>query len=65
MLSLREFCTALYLMERYREGRTLPSTLPNSLKYDDTLLRATGQPSLSYGGPTFQPSTGIFHTINS
>ncbi|KAM0946949.1 putative EH domain, EF-hand domain, EF-hand domain pair, EF-Hand 1, calcium-binding protein [Dioscorea sansibarensis] len=59
MLSLREFCTALYLMERYREGRTLPSTLPNSLKYDDTLLRATGQPSLSYGGPTFQPSPGF------
>ncbi|KAJ0969056.1 hypothetical protein J5N97_021933 [Dioscorea zingiberensis] len=56
MLSLREFCTALYLMERYREGRTLPPMLPNSVKYDETLLRGTGQPSLSYGGPAFQPT---------
>ncbi|KAJ4872880.1 Calcium-binding EF hand family protein [Raphanus sativus] len=24
MLSLREFCIAVYLMERYREGRPLP-----------------------------------------
>ena len=26
-------------------------------------LCATGQPSLSYGGPTFQPNPSIFHTI--
>ncbi|KAG1361086.1 epidermal growth factor receptor substrate 15 [Cocos nucifera] len=32
MLSLREFCTALYLMERYREGRPFPAVLPNSLR---------------------------------
>ncbi|KAJ0969075.1 hypothetical protein J5N97_021952 [Dioscorea zingiberensis] len=59
MLSLREFCTALYLMERYREGRTLPPMLPNSVKYDETLLHGTGQPSLSYGGPAFQPTPGL------
>lgn len=34
MLSMREFCTALYLMERYREGRTLPSALPPGIHLD-------------------------------
>ncbi|GJY99143.1 epidermal growth factor receptor substrate 15-like protein 1 [Tanacetum coccineum] len=35
MLSLREFCIALYLMERYREGQNLPPTLPsNGLAFD-------------------------------
>ncbi|KAF5747243.1 epidermal growth factor receptor substrate 15-like 1 isoform X1 [Tripterygium wilfordii] len=29
MLSLREFCFALYLMERYKEGRPLPAALPS------------------------------------
>ncbi|KAJ6832177.1 epidermal growth factor receptor substrate 15-like [Iris pallida] len=58
MLSLREFCVALYLMERYREGRPLPSVLPNSLMYDETLLRATGQPSVAYGGLSQQGLPG-------
>ncbi|KAJ6823339.1 epidermal growth factor receptor substrate 15-like [Iris pallida] len=58
MLSLREFCIALYLMERYREGRPLPSVLPNSLMYDETLLRATGQPSAAYGGLSQQGIPG-------
>ncbi|GJR50546.1 NB-ARC domains-containing protein [Tanacetum coccineum] len=31
MLSLREFCIALYLMERYREGYNLPPTLPSNV----------------------------------
>lgn len=34
MLSLREFCIALYLMERFREGRPLPATLPSSIISD-------------------------------
>ncbi|XP_042375874.1 epidermal growth factor receptor substrate 15-like [Zingiber officinale] len=55
MLSLREFCIALYLMERYREGRPLPPVLPNSVMYDETLLRAAGMPSAAYGVPTWQP----------
>lgn len=59
MLSLREFCIALYLMERYREGCPLPAMLPDSLKYDETLLRATGLPATTYGGPTWQPNAGI------
>lgn len=35
MLSMREFCTALYLMERYREGRPLPPVLPPGIFADD------------------------------
>ncbi|PWA52247.1 hypothetical protein CTI12_AA457930 [Artemisia annua] len=38
MLSLREFCVALYLMERYREGQNLPPTLPSNVLLDETLL---------------------------
>jgi len=59
MLSLREFCIALYLMERYREGRPLPALLPNNLRFDETLLQATGQPSTAYGSPSWQMSPGI------
>lgn len=58
MLSLREFCIALYLMERYREGRPLPSVLPSTVMYDETLMRATGMPSAAYVTPTWQP--GMF-----
>ncbi|KAM7253425.1 hypothetical protein ACFE04_026043 [Oxalis oulophora] len=42
MLSLREFCFALYLMERFREGRPLPETLPSNVMLDETLLSMTG-----------------------
>ncbi|PKA46196.1 hypothetical protein AXF42_Ash015489 [Apostasia shenzhenica] len=55
MLSLREFCVAVYLMERYREGRPLPSVLPNSVRFDQTLILATAQPSTAYGTPAWQP----------
>lgn len=60
MLSLKEFCTALYLMEKYREGRPLPAVLPNELRLDGTLPIATGQPSAAYAGSTWQPASGIF-----
>ncbi|OIT06327.1 PREDICTED: actin cytoskeleton-regulatory complex protein pan1-like [Nicotiana attenuata] len=49
MLSLREFCIALYLMERHREGRPLPSVLPTNLIFDEPLLPASGQPTPSHG----------------
>ncbi|KAL0352519.1 UNVERIFIED_CONTAM: EH domain-containing protein 2 [Sesamum calycinum] len=63
MLSLREFCIALYLMERYREGRPLPTTLPNSVMLDETLLSLAGPPP-GYGsmwGPTagVRPQQGL------
>ncbi|KAI0530488.1 hypothetical protein KFK09_000032 [Dendrobium nobile] len=59
MLSLREFCVAVYLMERYREGRPLPAVLPNSVKFDQTLILATGQPSSAYGASAWQPRPAL------
>jgi hypothetical protein len=58
MLSLREFCIALYLMERHRAGTPLPPALPDSLRHDETLLRATGLPSTAYNGPSWQQNQG-------
>ncbi|CAI9786499.1 unnamed protein product [Fraxinus pennsylvanica] len=59
MLSLREFCIALYLMERYREGRPLPSALPSSIMLDETLLSLAGPPTASYGSTGWGATTGI------
>ncbi|EOY15307.1 Calcium ion binding protein, putative isoform 1 [Theobroma cacao] len=59
MLSLREFCFALYLMERYREGRPLPSALPSNVMFDETLLSMTGQPNVSYGNADWGPNPGF------
>ncbi|KAG6776689.1 hypothetical protein POTOM_020213 [Populus tomentosa] len=59
MLSLREFCFALYLMERHREGRPLPAALPNNVMYDETLLSMTGQPKVAYGNAAWGPSPGF------
>uniref|UniRef100_A0A6M2F1Y9 EF-hand domain-containing protein n=1 Tax=Populus davidiana TaxID=266767 RepID=A0A6M2F1Y9_9ROSI len=59
MLSLREFCFALYLMERHREGRPLPAALPNNVMYDETLLSMTGQPKVGYGNAAWGPSPGF------
>ncbi|KAL3617723.1 hypothetical protein CASFOL_038044 [Castilleja foliolosa] len=58
MLSLREFCIALYLMERYREGRPLPSTLPNSVMLDEALLSGVGPPT-TYGSTGWGPNSGL------
>ncbi|XVF35816.1 hypothetical protein REPUB_Repub19eG0003300 [Reevesia pubescens] len=59
MLSLREFCFALYLMERYREGRPLPSALPSNVMFDETLLSMTGQPNVSYGNAAWGVNPGF------
>lgn len=58
MLSLREFCTALYLMERYREGRPLPAVLPESIKVD---LPNPSQTMNNYGNTAWQPVPGFHH----
>ncbi|KAE8704238.1 glutamate receptor 3.3-like [Hibiscus syriacus] len=58
MLSLREFCFALYLMERYREGHPLPSALPRNVMFDETLLSMTGQTNVSYGNPAWGRNPG-------
>ncbi|XP_073066186.1 uncharacterized protein [Primulina eburnea] len=57
-LSLREFCIALYLMERYREGHTLPPMLPNSVMLDENLLALAGPPT-GFGGTGWGPSSGL------
>ncbi|XP_042414203.1 intersectin-1-like isoform X1 [Zingiber officinale] len=59
MLSLREFCISLYLMERHHEKRPLPTVLPGSIASDQTLLLATNQPLTGYGGPVSQPAPGL------
>ncbi|KAL2636740.1 hypothetical protein AAZV13_06G014800 [Glycine max] len=65
MLSLKEFCFALYLMERYREGRPLPQSLPSNVMFDETLMSMTGQPKSAYGnaawgiGQGFRQQQGI------
>ncbi|XP_022879738.1 epidermal growth factor receptor substrate 15-like 1 isoform X2 [Olea europaea var. sylvestris] len=55
-LSLREFCIALYLMERYREGHSLPTVFPSGVMIDETLLPTSGQPNAVYGNPAWRPA---------
>lgn len=59
MLSLREFCIALYLMERYREGRSLPASLPNGIMFDETLMRMTGLPHSSHSSAAWGATSGM------
>ncbi|XP_010534255.1 PREDICTED: epidermal growth factor receptor substrate 15-like isoform X2 [Tarenaya hassleriana] len=59
MLSLREFCIALYLMERYRDGRPLPTALPQSVMFDETLLSISGPPNLSYANAGWGSGQGF------
>ncbi|XP_039004002.1 epidermal growth factor receptor substrate 15-like 1 [Hibiscus syriacus] len=58
MLSLREFCTALYLMERYREGRPLPSVLPSTLVSDET-PSTSGHPPVPHRNVAWGPAHGF------
>ncbi|KAF3434871.1 hypothetical protein FNV43_RR21958 [Rhamnella rubrinervis] len=58
MLSLREFCVAVYLMERYREGRSLPAALPSNILFD---LSSVLQSTTNYGNSVsaaWRPSFG-------
>ncbi|XP_030486173.2 uncharacterized protein LOC115702864 [Cannabis sativa] len=56
MLSLREFCIALYLMERFREGHPLPAALPSNVIFD---VSSSVQPTSNYsnaGNAAWRPS---------
>ncbi|OEL35620.1 hypothetical protein BAE44_0003361 [Dichanthelium oligosanthes] len=53
MLSFKEFCFAVYLMERHREHRPLPDVLPDGIWAEGTSLPSTGQFA---GNPTAPPS---------
>ncbi|KAK1361596.1 putative calcium-binding protein [Heracleum sosnowskyi] len=44
MLTLREFCIARYLMERYMERYPLPSVSPSNIIFEDTQFHSSGQP---------------------
>ncbi|KAK6127563.1 hypothetical protein DH2020_038681 [Rehmannia glutinosa] len=37
----------------------LPTTLPNSVMFDETLLPASGQPAAAYGNTSWRPSPGF------
>ncbi|KAG0605340.1 hypothetical protein M758_9G050500 [Ceratodon purpureus] len=54
MLSVREFCTALYLMERFREGRPLPASLPPGIHLDDPQGQMPAAQRPGYGGSNWQ-----------
>ncbi|KAB2602553.1 epidermal growth factor receptor substrate 15-like 1 [Pyrus ussuriensis x Pyrus communis] len=59
MLSVREFCVALYLMERFREGRPLPAVLPSNVMLD---LSNISQPANNYsnaGNVAWRPASGF------
>lgn len=58
MLSLKEFCTALYLMERYREGCPLPTMLPSTIMPDEALFSTTSQPQAPHISGTWGPVAG-------
>ncbi|XP_070678567.1 uncharacterized protein [Malus domestica] len=59
MLSVREFCVALFLMERFREGRPLPAVLPSNVIFD---LSNIFQPANNYsnaGNVAWRPASGF------
>ncbi|KAF1868776.1 hypothetical protein Lal_00036214 [Lupinus albus] len=56
MLSLREFCIALYLMERHREGRVLPGVLPSNIMLD---LPPAGQQSTHHSAEGWGNQSGV------
>jgi epidermal growth factor receptor substrate 15 len=59
MLSFREFCTAVYLMERHREQRPLPDVLPDGIWAEGISLPSTGQFAENPTGPAPHPSAGF------
>lgn len=60
MLSFKEFCVAVYLMERHREHRPLPDVLPDGIWAEGTSLPSTGQFAGNPTGPAAHASTGIY-----
>ncbi|XP_062229893.1 uncharacterized protein LOC133927443 [Phragmites australis] len=59
MLSFREFCTAVYLMERHREHRRLPDVLLDNIWAEGTSLPSSGQFAENSSGPAPHPSAGV------
>ncbi|CAM0908559.1 unnamed protein product [Alopecurus aequalis] len=59
MLSFKEFCFAVYLMERFREQRPLPDVLPDGIWAEGISLPSTGQFAENPSGPAPHPSAGF------
>ncbi|KAK1613428.1 hypothetical protein QYE76_037101 [Lolium multiflorum] len=59
MLSFKEFCFAVYLMERFREQRPLPDVLPDGIWAEGISLPSTGQFAENPSGPVTHPSAGF------
>ncbi|KAG7022768.1 hypothetical protein SDJN02_16504 [Cucurbita argyrosperma subsp. argyrosperma] len=59
MLSVREFCIALYLLERHREGHILPAMLPSNVVFD---FSSNGHPvtpaASNYSNAAWRPTAG-------
>ena len=60
MLSFKEFCFAVYLMERFREQRPLPDVLPDGIWAEGISLPSTGQFAENPSGPAPHQSAGIY-----
>ena len=59
MLSLREFCIAVYLMERYREGRPLPPVFPSTIISSESMFTSPGQSVAPHGNASWGHPHGI------
>ncbi|WZZ58374.1 hypothetical protein YC2023_058481 [Brassica napus] len=60
MLSLREFCIAVYLMERYREGRPLPPVFPSTIISSESMFASPGQSVAPHGNASWGHPHGRF-----
>uniref|UniRef100_A0A1J3DLJ4 Actin cytoskeleton-regulatory complex protein PAN1 n=1 Tax=Noccaea caerulescens TaxID=107243 RepID=A0A1J3DLJ4_NOCCA len=61
MLSLREFCIAVYLMERYREGRPLPPVFPSTIILSESMFTPPGQSVAPHGNASWGHPQGFQH----
>ncbi|KAJ4916337.1 Calcium-binding EF hand family protein [Raphanus sativus] len=61
MLSLREFCIAVYLMERYREGRPLPPVFPSTIISSESMFTSPGQSVAPHGNASWGHPHGQVH----
>ncbi|KAF3494877.1 hypothetical protein DY000_02055284 [Brassica cretica] len=61
MLSLREFCVAVYLMERYREGRPLPPVFPSTIISSESMFTSPSQSVAPQGNASWGHTHGQVH----
>ncbi|CAN6544824.1 unnamed protein product [Malus baccata var. baccata] len=59
ILSIREFCVALYLMEQFREGRPLPAVLPSIVMFDLSYIFQPANNYSSAGNVAWRRASGF------